>query len=272
MPRKFNLTNKNGEVYDLNLVGHAFYNPEGLGWAEETSVVRLGESWLVTDNRVAKPSVSGEIVFHGYQEYNDFLRFVQLGGLVLGYMPLSTWRYLNCTIQLSKSEIKPFSKLLICPVVFNGTSQWYERATLQPSAGTIPSNAKLYDYPYPYAYAQGEAGSITINNGVLSSYFRLQMNGLVENPVWRLYVNGQVVHSGKVNATISLGHSFVVNTRPTQMEIAEYDGDENLYRDLYGYSDFSTERLFMIPAGESMLMVADDNGTPDAYVEVYRRV
>ena len=272
MPRKFNLTNVNGEVYDLNLVGHAFYNPDGLGWAEETSVVRLGESWLVTSNHVAQPSVSGDLVFHTYTEYDAFLKFAQVGGLVLGYMPITTWRYLNCTIQLSKNDISPESKRLVCPVTFEGTSQWYERATLQPSAGTIPEDAKLYNYTYPYAYAQGEAGSISVVNGVLSSYFKLQIKGLAENPVWRLYVNGEVLHSGKINADIAVGHYLVVNSRPTQMEISEYDSNNAFYRDLYGYSDFSTDRLFMIPPGESLFTFADDNGTPAATLEVYRRV
>ena len=62
------------------------------------------------------------------------------------------------------------------------------------------------------------------------------------------------------------------NTSTSSMEISEYDGDGNFYRDLYGYSDFETKRLFALPPGESTLIVADDNGTPNATLEVYRRV
>ena len=271
MPRRFQLTNANGTVYDLNTVGHYFYEPDGLGWGEETTLLRLGETYLVQEKVVEQPVVSGQIVFHTYEEYNTFLRFIQVGGLTLGYMPISTWRYISCTIQLGKTEIKPDTNRLICEVVFSGTSQWYERVSIQPSSAEIPEDAKLYNYKYPYTYAQGDAGTIHIMNGSLSSYFRLVINGLTENPVWRLYVNGEVQASGAISASIPLGHSLVVNTRPSSMEIAEYDG-ETFYRDLYGYSDFSTERLFMLPPGESMLAIADDNGTPTAFVEVYRRV
>ncbi|MBQ8994511.1 MAG: hypothetical protein IJ091_11340 [Oscillospiraceae bacterium] len=272
MPRRFQLTNKNAAVYDLNTPGHYFYEPEGLGWGEEASLLRLGQTYLVTEEFVQQPVVSGFILFHSYQEYDNFLKFIQVGGLVLGYMPISSWRYINCTIQLGKTEIDHETLRLRCEVVFSGTSQWYERVSVQPSAGTIPDGAKLYNYRYPYKYAQGAAGTISVSNGSLSSYFRLKIAGLAENPVWRLYVAGVIQATGEVDATIPLGHSLIVNTRPSSMEIAEYDQNGEFYRDLYGFSNFATERLFSLPPGESTMAVADDNGTPTATLEVFRRV
>lgn len=272
MPRRFQLQNANGTVYDLNTVGHYFYEPEGLGWGEEVDLLRLGETYLVTETEIIRPTVSGFILFHSYAEYDNFLRFVQVGGLILGYMPISTWRYITCKIQIEKTELTHDTGKLQCPVTFEGTSQWYERVSVQPSSGSIPVEAKMYDYEYPYKYARGEVGTINISNGSLPSYFRLSVSGLAENPIWRLYVNGQVKESGAINATIPVGHSLVVNTRPSSMEIAEYDSDGVFVQDLYGSSDFSTERLFMLPPGESVLQVADDNGSPASYLEVYRRV
>lgn len=272
MPRRFQLTNANGTVFDLNTVGHYFYEPEGLGWGEETSLLRLGETYLIKEKVIQQPVVSGQIVFHTYQEYDEFLQFIQVGGLILGYMPISTWRYISCTIQLDKTELTHDSGILICDVTFTGTSQWYERVSVQPSSSEIPEDAKMYDYKYPYSYAQGDVGTIQIVNGSLSSYFRLVVNGLTENPVWRLYVNGEVKASGEITATVPIGHYLSVNTRPSSMEIAEYADNGDFVRDLYGYSNFATERLFMLPPGESTLLVADDNGTPSAYVEVFRRV
>lgn len=272
MPRRFQLQNANGTIYDLNTVGHYFYEPSGLGWGEDISLLRLGETYLVTEAEVLRPSVSGQIVFHTYAEYDNFLRFVQVGGLVLGYMPITTWRYITCNIQLGKTELTHNTGILICEVTFEGTSQWYERVSVQPSSGSVPDEAKMYDYEYPYKYARGAIGTINITNGSLSSYFRLVVAGLAENPVWRLYVNGAVTVTGAINDTIPVGHELVVNTRPSSMEISEYDSDGNFVRDLYGSSDFSTERLFMLPPGECVLQVADDNGHPTAYVEVYRRV
>lgn len=272
MPRQFNLTNANHETVNLNFVGHAMYEPDGLGWAEETSVVRLGETFLVTENEVARPAVSGEIVFHGYQEYDDFLRFAQAGGLVLGYMPLSTWRYLDCTIQLSKTEIKPFSKLLICPVVFNGTSQWYEAAKYYQASGDVPNNAKIYPYTYDYVYA-GVKGGVDISNGALSSYFIARIDGALVNPSWKLYVGGELIKSGRIEATIPSGDYVLVNTDPTEVEIAEYTSGDVFVRDLYKYSDWTTERIFTIPAGESVMVFTEEGGTtPIASIEVHQRV
>lgn len=272
MPRKFQLTNANAATYNLNVVGHYFYEPDGLGWGEETTVLRLGQTFLVTQQLVEQPIVEGQIAFHTYEEYEVFLKFVQVGGLILGYMPTSTWRYISCTIQLGKTEIKPTNKMLLCDVTFTGTSQWYEKVSIQPSSGEIPDGAKMYNYTYPYKYARGAVGEISVINGPLSSYFRLVMAGLLENPVWRLYVNGKKIYTGALEVNIPVGHSLVVNTRPSSMEIAEYDGDGNFYRDLYGFSDFETKRLFALPPGESTLIVADDNGTPNATLEVYKRV
>lgn len=272
MPRRFQLQNATGAIYDLNTVGHYFYDPEGLGWGEDVSVLRLGQTYLVTETEIIRPEVSGRIVFHTYQEYNNFLKFIQVGGLVLGYMPISSWRYISCTIELEKTELEHDTGLLICPVTFKGTSQWYERVSVQPSSSDIPEDAKLYNYKYPYTYAQGDAGTIHVVNGSLASYFRLVINGLTKNPIWRLYVNGELTTSGELDVTVPVGHYLVVNTRPSSMEIAEYDENGEFFRDLYGYSNFSTERLFMLPPGESTLLIADDNGTPAAYVEVYRRV
>lgn len=272
MPRRFQLTNKTGAIYDLNKVGHAFYDPDGLGWGEETSLLRLGETFLVTENVVQQPVVSGQIVFHSYKEYDDFLKFCQVGGLVLGYMPLTVWRYITCTIQIGKTEIKPDTRRLISDVVFTGTSQWYESTQLQPASGEVAEDAKKYSYKYPYTYSSGASGTITIENGPLSSYFRLVIAGRAENPVWRLYQNSEIIYTGAINATIVAGHKLVVNSRPVSMEIAEYDANNNFYRDLYGYSDFNTTRLFALPPGQSTLAVAVDNGVAEAYLEVYRRV
>lgn len=273
MARQFRLKNKNGSMFNLNRPDALFWEPDGLGWGIEAETIRLGETWLVTDSAVAQSEVSGFIVFRGYEQYDEFLQFIQVGGLVLCYMPLSTWRYLDVTIMLNKPEIKPDTQRLICEVSFLGSSQWYESVQSYQASGELREDSKKYPYSYDYSYANGISGLVTLNNGRLPSYFRATILGYTLNPTYRLYVGNNIVASGKIDAEIADGHKLVVNTNPAKMEIAEYLVDGTYVRDLYGFSDWTTERLFMIPAGQSQMAFSDETTSiPNAYVEVQRLV
>ena len=74
-------------------------------------------------------------------------------------------------------------------------------------------------------------------------------------------------------ARIEAGRKLIVDASPATMEIAEYTATGEYIADLYGMSDFDTERLFELPAGESSLAFTQSgSGTVNAWVEVRRRV
>lgn len=456
--RNFVLKNATGAERDLTRPGYLLWQPQGLGWGVETEVVTVGNSYTVVDEQIKRPNPSGTMVFKGYAEYDDFLKFAQLGGLKLGYKPTNTdpWQWLDCSIQIEKSEIDHTNNRLLCPITFNGTSQWYETATLyrqvnavnandskvyvkrgdpttheeqtyevkegnstlyvQGSSDTDPAdfyirgdgvpgalttylletdfsnvtlptgmlNPKLrlyvaegavvnyyhvqsvafldenmeivtatfaqfllsgsspeaylpsgqdsniqyalrrtkyiriqmpsaenwYDanftvqianavntvywqptkksleqtitvideykgngYIYDYKYSQSDTNQIYIQNGSLPSYWMLRLWGAATNPEWRLYQNGEMIKSGRIVATIPTGHYIEINAIPAKFSILEYDGNGQFIADRYGDSDWTTERFFEIPAGESFIQLTDSqDGIPDALLEVYRRV
>lgn len=273
MARQFRLKNKNGATFNLNRPDALFWEPDGLGWGIEAETIRLGETWLVTDSAVLQSEVSGSMVFRGYEQYNEFLQFIQVGGLVLAYMPLSTWRYLDVTVQLGKTEIKPETQRLICDISFLGSSQWYESVQSYQASGELREDSKKYSYKYPFTYANGISGVVVINNGVLPSYFTATIFGYTLNPVYRLYEGNEITASGRINAEIAQGHKLVINTNPAKMEIAEYLTDGTFVRNLYGFSDWSTERLFMLPSGQSQIAFSDETTSiPNAYIEVQKLV
>ena len=112
--RQFKLINGNGSEFNLNNYYHAWlHDPDGLGWSQSVENVRVGNGLVTIQTLEDVPSPSGEIIFRDYSEYQSFLDFVQVGGLTLGYMPLRSWRYLDCVVQLEKSEIKPNANRLI---------------------------------------------------------------------------------------------------------------------------------------------------------------
>lgn len=271
--RQFKMINGDGTEYDLTRVGALLWNPAGLGWGLTPTVNPVGTTYIVTETALEQPKPSGSVVFHTYEEYQEFLSFVQIGGLVLCYNPAGTWYYLDCTVKLDKTEIKPENNRLICGITFYGTSQWYEKTISMALSYVLPENAKAYSYRYSYAYSGGVTGSVRIQNGSLTSYFRLTIMGPVENPVYVLYQGGAQIARGKINATLVQGRKLVIDTNPATMEIAEYNLNNQFVADRYAQSDFTTERLFALPPGVSQLQVNDDNGpVTSAFVEVRKRV
>lgn len=458
--RNFILKNATGAERDLTRPGYLLWQPSGLGWGVETEVITVGNSYTVVDEQIKRPNPSGTMVFAGYAEYDDFLKFAQIGGLKLGYKPTNTdpWRWLDCSIQIEKSEIDHTNNRLLCPITFNGLSQWYETATLyrqvnavsvddskvyvkrgdpttheeqtytvsegkseltiypdgteetdpakihiygegvdgalttyvlqadfstaritnltgayfriyEPpeslinyyhvqsvalldenmeiikatntqlivtgsapsvylygqdpanvqyairqtkyiriqmptaedwndaqfavqiaanSTGTVywqPTQKQLEQtitvideykgngYIYDYKYSQAETNQIYIQNGSLPSYWLLRLWGAATNPEWRLYQNGEMIKSGRIIATIPTGHYIEINAIPAKFSILEYDNNGQFIADRYGDSDWTTERFFEIPAGESFIQLTDAaDGIPDALLEVYRRV
>lgn len=277
--RQFKLRNKTGLEFDMMRKDAFFWEPTGLGWGETVSTAPVGNSYHITNQQINQPAPTGSMVFAGYKQYEEFLQFCQVGGLILCYMPISTWRYLKVFITIEKAEISHESRRLVCSVTFQSTSQWYEDAVFYVPQQNVDAEAKLYadeyddQYAYTYRYEDSTAGGITITNGPLSSYFKITFVGPTTNPEWRLYVNDQLQKSGKITATIQEGHKLIVNCIPSEYSIIEYDENGDVYKDRYGDSDWTTERFFEIPGGDSLMVFTDSSqDLPTAYLEVYRRV
>lgn len=271
MIRQFKMKNAYGTEYDLMSQNSFLHVPEGLGWGTESTVERIGESYIVTDSQEVQPAPAGEIVFSDYKEYQNFLDFAQVGGLILCYKPLDKWLHLKCEIYIEKAEIQRETKKLICPVEFLGLSYWYEELEYQTPTHT-GGTGKTYPYKYPYTY--GSSGNSVFNLKLsLPSYFKLEIMGECKNPEWRCIQNDKIVAKGIINAHISSTHKMVVNTDPAHMEIAEYTKNNEFVQSLYGMSDFTTQRIFTLPKGEcTFIVLAQGIQAPKAFLEVYKHV
>lgn len=270
--RKFKLTNANGQTFDLMRKDAFFHDPSGLGWGLNADIMQVGDSYIKLKETPAQPSPSGEMVFKGYQQFEEFLDFIQVGGLVLGYMPLNTWQFLDVVITLGKSEIDYQKNRLICDISFAAVSQWYEALRLY-QADTETTGGKVYPYSYAYTYSDTVANEIIIENGLLESYFRITIFGAITNPAYTLYQDNERIKSGRIITSIPEGNKLVIDSHPATMEIAEYTNSGEFVADRYGNSDFSTERIFELPKGQSRI-VFTHAGVDDvrAWVEVRKRV
>lgn len=269
--RNFKLINQSGNEYDMTRPEALLHNPSGLGWGTTPNVIKLGNSYTKTSSVENRPSPSGEMVFRTYEEYKSFLEFCQVGGLVLAYKPIDVWYYLDVEIDIDKSEIKPETQHLICPINFTATGLWHESVVYQKSQPE--TGGKKYSYSYPYIYSDVQPGVVKIKNGNIASFCRIHILGPVENPKYVLYKNSKVVADGKILCNIPIGRKLVIDSNPANLEISEYTSDNIFIQSRYQDSDFETDRIINLPAGDSQLAFTHDgDGFVNAFVEVKKRV
>lgn len=269
--RQFKMINANGQEYDMTRPEALFYSPTGLGWGEDATVQEVGDAYILTQRKPKKPAPGGSMVFRTYAEYQNFLNFLQVGGLVLCYKPINTWYYLDVVASIDKSEINHEDDHLTCPMTFTATSSWYEKLVAYQAQSS--GGGKTYSYTYPYTYTSSAAGTVEIPNGNLASYPRITIFGPVDTPTWALYQGGTRLETGRVNLEVPTGHKLIVDANPSTMEIAEYTNDGVFVANRYADSDFTTARLFMLPAGPcSVVFTQEGVGVVSAFVEVRKRV
>lgn len=295
--RQFGLKNAKStgsEMYDLMDIRHYFNEPNGLGWGIDATVKRLGQTFVATEENTKQPGPKGEMWFATYELYEEFLRFCQVGGLVLCYKPSEQipWRYLDCSIVIEKSEIDHEHGYLNCGVTFTGQSRWYEDPIISHGEAEEPAETKRYyqiggeEIPYAYQYAYHEDisdpyhyvygisdVSLRISGVVVPSYFELTIFGPCLNPTYMLFSNGKEIHRGQINTGITSNQKLVINTHPKKMEISKYTKSGKYVENAYGQSNFETERIFTVPSGDSyMTVISDSYDQPTITIEVMKVV
>lgn len=269
--RKFKIKNSLGAEFDLMRKDAFFHSPDGLGISYTTGTMNAGEGVFIETSRIEDQHFpTGEMVFQGYEQYNEFARFMESDGLVLCYSPMGSWQYMDIKLgSLGKSEIDASTRRLICPINFIGLTGWYAANVIYHTSSE-QDGGKIYPYTYPYTYVDESSGTITIlNTGSRNATCRINILGGVINPAWSLIKSGTVVATGKVDVTIDNGNKLVVDSNANQGEIAEYTVSNQYIQNLYQDSDFSTQRFIYAPPGESTLQFTHEGSAAiDAFVEV----
>ena len=269
--RKFKLINSLGVEWNLMRKDGFLYGPEGLGVSRENEYLRIGSTYELIQSLSAQKTVSFNMLFKNYEVYRDFASFIVYKPLKLAYMPIDEWVYIDGEItEMTKTEIDPTYRRLVCECSFTATSMWYIPRAAQKTADDV-QNAKKYDYSYNYTYADELNGYIRINNrGSEDSPAKITIFGPITDPAWYVSVNNTVVASGALTADIPDGHKVVINSKDGDLEVAEYINETNRrLRNLYQYTDFDRETFVMFPPGNSVLFVSGINeGSIEAWCEV----
>lgn len=253
--RQFYLVNGKGNEYSLMDIEHWLYKPDNLGAKFNSKYEQIDGSFIRT-SRISKPDdIKGKVVFTGedkYQDYHDFIKFIAVEPLTLIYVSNDTYRVPVDLKSIDKSEIE--DGVLECDIKFKRVGRWYRQITILNDKGD--TNGKTYDYKYDYRYSEYEpqVASIDSDSGY-DSPIRLTIFGPCVNPKWKHYINGDIVATGSVEASIREGRRIVIDCTKVPYSIREMDGEGRVYRDLYQSSDFTTLRFFMLGFGANRVTV-----------------
>ena len=258
MVRQFSIKNAKGQSYDLldkNKV--MFFEPDGLGYEEDTDYLRIGTTYNPLNQNCKQIKIKGDLVFAGsdpYRDYFDFVTFARQAPLVLSYTTFDTF-YLKVDIAgLDKTELTR-ARYLHVPIVFMARGIWYKNESkyIEPSTGEMP----VYPYVYPDVYPPEALQAVFFtSNAIQKSPCRIIIYGEAVNPVWRHYVSGKLIESGAYNGTIAEGNRLVIDSTVMPYSILEYDSGGRVVADRYALCDFSTKRFFMLRMGNNEISVA----------------
>lgn len=259
--RKFSLVNANGQSWDMTEANRTFlFNVSGLGYKRDTIYARISTRFANTSDQLEQQDIVGTVLFGkqgSAQTYFDFIKFLQDTPLRLEYDPGIGVHFRNgMVVAVEKTDSGEGA--LRSWVTFRCTTPWI-RSTVVFSDKT-KSNGKEYNYKYNYVYSDFAKNTVSfISDTMIASPAKLRIYGPVTNPVWRHYVNGELVSTGGVNATIDAGRELVVDSTSPPYTIEQYDGFGRRVSDLYQQSDFATKRFIEIRHGTNTITVAGDS-------------
>lgn len=264
--RQFILKNALGEEWDLTCESSFLSKPKGLGGERKNTYVQVLNLFEITGSQLEQKNVKGEIVFSGYEEHRKFCEHIQHRPLTLLYSVDSRTYMMQVAVEkLAKEELETIG--LTCSVQLKGLTTWYR---LLGAENLQKVEGKHYPYQYAYTYANTAAGSLEIAvDSTEANPVRLYIMGPCKNPSWRHYVNGTMVAEGKINCEIGKGNKLVVDNTTIPYSIEEHTAGGEFVRDLYQYSDFSTQRFLHAGYGENKITVVQEGDTQlHAAVEV----
>lgn len=261
--RTFSLVNADGTSYDLTAVGTSFlHDVRGLGFNRKTDYQQIATRFSSVRDVLAQQDVVGTIRFfqpHAAQQYFNFIRFLSNTPLTLKYNPgIGEFIRRGSIVTVEKTDSA--GGALRATVTFRCTTPWYK--TVDRTSGGGVKGGKIYDYTYDYTYADFASNTVQIESDSFAECpVRLAIYGAATNPLWRHYVNGQLVATGQVMAEIEEGRILVVDNTRLPYRIEQLDLLGNFVSDLYQRSNFATQRFISLRHGMNTITVAQEGAS-----------
>ena len=287
--RTFALIDKDGTTYNITVKDKVFfYGITGLGFEDETDFLRIKERFSLASKKLAQGKIVGTVKFwqRGAEaEYFRFAQFCQNGPLKLRYAPQSgqitksgfshgyveqrtlflPYEYVTRENFFRDGYITKIERsdgvgnCLEAVIEFTAETPWYKKVS-EYNYGGQSQDGKKYSYNYSYQYATTADNEITVeSDSWQQSPAKIIILGPVTDPIWRQYLDDELVATGKLNGSILEGHRLVIDTTTVPYSIREYDSQGQFVADLYQSCDFSTERFIRLAHGKNRIAVSGLN-------------
>lgn len=268
--RKIRLINSDGAIYDLTRFESFFHTSKGYGFKDSTEFQKIGDNYYALEQTFEQREISGEIVFsqpNAYAEYRTFSKFIRSTPLTIEYTPDETFLVPARVEELEKGELDDGGNSLSVSVKFITLAPFYK--SVQTRSATITTGGKSYDYSYPYAYAATRENTVNIDSDTAEeSPCKISIYGACTDPIWKHYVNNELVGTGSYSGTIPEGHRLVIDSTVLPYTIKEVGATGETIADRYQFCDFTTERFFFLQRGSNRISVSHNSTEPlDVIVE-----
>lgn len=293
--RYFKLINSKGDELNITSQSIFFHEVEGLGFEEETSFRRIGQTWWLNSALLRQTPITGKISFtdlEGFDPYilfNDFYLFVNKAPLTLVYYPRgldqTSYRKQVRVTKLEKSELNKYGALEEA-IAFTPYTPWYMVVTVQNIIAGTASKGWVWggehnpplkfeptdDTSTPAKFGGEISQSVRLYSPVESSSpVKLIIKGPALNPIWSHYVGNKLIGTGGFSGSgmnLEADEELVVdNTNGhTRMHVRSLITGED--RNVYALRDFDTMCFFTLKEGDNTISVASSGGsTVDFSVE-----
>lgn len=258
--RKFKIINGEGGTFELNGKAAFFHSVDGFGYTDATEFEQIGTDYIPLDEDFSQGEISGSIFFGGtkaYETYRDFTRFVRATPLTLVYELDEVYKVPVRLTRISKSELISGGLGLNCEVSFVATGLFYK--TEVKYSDTLYVGGKIYPYEYTYSYSEISQNTLMINSdSYVDSPCKITIYGPAINPIWKHYVNNELLETGAYAGTIPADHKLVVDTTKIPYSITERGVSDEIVADRYQDCDFTTERFFTLKHGINRISVVHE--------------
>lgn len=268
--KKLILKNYIGESYDLMNSSVMTFQLEGLGFSDESSYIRAGSTFVATDNLLEQRSLEFTVLFYenADSEYKKFVIFARKNPLTLIYENDSGEYRVKCNLQsITRVDRKGYG-IYGCGINLLCLSNFYKTVT-DYNSGEITEGGKIYDYTYDYRYTDSVAESVRIQSETSEeSPCKIIIYGPCSDPIWRHYLNGDLIATGSMNGDVPENRVLVIDSTTIPFSITEQDLLGNLTADRYQACDFGTERFLFLRNGSNVITVSHvDSGVCALKVE-----
>lgn len=281
-PRFFRLINGNGEVLSLLSHNYFFNKPTGLGFERDDSYRSVGDRFVRVNSKLKQQTISGSFwildsvigdEFESYEKYFRFMQFIGPGNLILCYTPDpagsgdASYEYRRHVVvdRIEKGELDEYGQLEV-NIEFLSSQPWYRRldidsTTYEADSGWIWNKTAIWKISdKSIKWGKGSSTFLQFySNSYMDSPIRLKMYGPVSNPVWRHYVDGELIETGKINIDVQANQYLQVSNVGDPYSIGLVDNDGTWLRSAYQNSDFSTDRFMNVKHGLNTISVFNAN-------------